>query len=170
MWYLIVSIPDICLLTLISSERQVSVQTMRSGLEVIKLKYSLRLKIKHNDWLLADTCPQATNHCDLFFGLRMNSSFITTRPGLLDTTNTSIFLTFDQMHWKLMLCVILSCLFLEPSGHLLGKGCPLGSLVCDVFLCVCHFPIWCPGSGVVFDCYGFLIFAFFHTSAVGCSF
>ena len=24
------------------------------GLEVIKLEYSLRLKIKHNDWLLAD--------------------------------------------------------------------------------------------------------------------
>ena len=25
----------------------------------------------------------------------------------------------------------------------LGKG----SLVCEVFLCYCHFPIWCPGSG-----------------------
>ena len=24
--------------------------------------------------------------------------------------------------------------------------------VCDVFLCFCHFPIWCSGSGVVFDC------------------
>ena len=33
-----------------------------------------------------------------------------------------------------------------------GKGWPLGSLVCDVFLCFCHFPIWCSGSGVVFDC------------------
>ena len=31
-------------------------------LEVIKNEYSLRLKIKHNDWLLADTCPQAANH------------------------------------------------------------------------------------------------------------
>ena len=29
--------------------------TAMPGLEVIKLKYSLRLKIKHNDWLLADT-------------------------------------------------------------------------------------------------------------------
>ena len=36
------------------------------GLEVIKLQYSLRLKIKRNDWLLADTCPQAANHCALF--------------------------------------------------------------------------------------------------------
>ena len=33
---------------------------------VIKLEYSLRLKIKGNDWLLADTCPQAANHCALF--------------------------------------------------------------------------------------------------------
>ena len=30
--------------------------------------------------------------------------------------------------------------FLKPGGHLLGKGGPLGSLVCDVFLCFCHFP------------------------------
>ena len=36
------------------------------GLEVIKFEYSLKLQIKHNDWLLADTCPQATNHCALF--------------------------------------------------------------------------------------------------------
>ena len=27
------------------------------GLEVIKLEYSLRLKIKRNEWLLAGTCP-----------------------------------------------------------------------------------------------------------------
>ena len=26
----------------------------------------LRLKIKRNDWLLVDTCPQAANHCALF--------------------------------------------------------------------------------------------------------
>ena len=36
------------------------------GPEVIKLEYSLRLEIKHNDWLLADTCPQVANHCALF--------------------------------------------------------------------------------------------------------
>ena len=41
-----------------------AVQT--SGPEVIKLEYRLKLKIKHNDWLLADTCPQAANHCTLF--------------------------------------------------------------------------------------------------------
>ena len=36
------------------------------GLEVIKREYSLRLKIKRSDYLLADTCPQAANHCTLF--------------------------------------------------------------------------------------------------------
>ena len=30
--------------------------------------------------------------------------------------------------------------------------CQIVSLVCDVFLCFCHFPIWCLGSGVVLDC------------------
>ena len=38
----------------------------QSGIEVIKLEYILILKIKRNDWPLADTCPQAANHCALF--------------------------------------------------------------------------------------------------------
>ena len=42
------------------------VDSIVPGLEVIKLEYSLRLKIKRNDWLLAYTCPQAANHCALF--------------------------------------------------------------------------------------------------------
>ena len=50
------------------------------GLEVIKPEYSFRLKIRRNDWLLADMCPQAANHCAIL-SLRMNSSFITSRPG-----------------------------------------------------------------------------------------
>ena len=29
-----------------------------SGIEVIKLEFILRLKIKRNDWLLADTCQR----------------------------------------------------------------------------------------------------------------
>ena len=36
----------------------------QAGLEVIKLEFIL--KIKRNDWLLADTCPQVANHCALF--------------------------------------------------------------------------------------------------------
>ena len=40
--------------------------SLNPGLEVIKLEYSLRLKIKRNEWLLADTCPQVATHCALF--------------------------------------------------------------------------------------------------------
>ena len=36
-------------------------------------------------------------------------------------------------------------------GQLLGKGRPLCSLVCDVFLCFYHFSMWSPASGVVLD-------------------
>ena len=45
------------------------------------------------------------------------------------------------------------CLYssLQPCSHLLWKGWPLGSLVCGVS-CVCHLPIYCSGSGVIFDC------------------
>ena len=49
--------------TLVDALNQVDVST---GLEVLKLEYSLRLKIKRNDWLHADTCPQSANHCPLF--------------------------------------------------------------------------------------------------------
>ena len=41
-------------------------QIRRAGPEVIKLEFILKFKIKRNDWLLADTCPQAANHCALF--------------------------------------------------------------------------------------------------------
>ena len=33
---------------------------------LVKLEYSLNLKIMRNDWLLADTCPHAANHSALF--------------------------------------------------------------------------------------------------------
>ena len=42
----------------------------------------------------------------------------------------------------------LSCLLLAALWSPVGKDYPLGSLVCDVFLRFCHFPIWCPWSGV----------------------
>ena len=41
-------------------------QNVGPGLEVIKLEFILRLKIKRNDWLPGDTCLQAANHCILF--------------------------------------------------------------------------------------------------------
>ena len=37
----------------------------QTGLDVIKLEYVLKLKIKCNNWLLVDMCPQAANHCAL---------------------------------------------------------------------------------------------------------
>ena len=46
-----------------------SILGRKSGLEVIKLKYSFKLKIKRNDWLFADTFPQAANHCAYFDSL-----------------------------------------------------------------------------------------------------
>ena len=36
------------------------------GSKVITLEFNLKLKIKRNDCLLADTCPQAVNFCALF--------------------------------------------------------------------------------------------------------
>ena len=49
-----------------------------SGPEVIKLEYSLRLKIKHNDWLLVSASSQSL--C-FILSLRMNSSFTASGPG-----------------------------------------------------------------------------------------
>ena len=44
---------------------EVAVVSILSGPDNIKLEFILRLKIKRNDWRLADTCPQAANHCAL---------------------------------------------------------------------------------------------------------
>ena len=49
------------------------------GLEVIKLEYSLKLKIKRNDWLLADVSASSQS-LRFILSLRMNSSFITSGP------------------------------------------------------------------------------------------
>ena len=35
-----------------------------------------------------------------------------------------------------------AALSLQPSDHLLGKGYPLGSNLCDVYFCLCHFPVY----------------------------
>ena len=51
-------------------------------------------------------------------------------------------------HLSLLCCVVFS---LQSSDNLLRKGWPLGSLVCDIFLCFCHFPIWCLESSLVLD-------------------
>ena len=50
------------------------------------------------------------------------------------------------------LSVILSCLFLAALWPPSGKGLTSWLSCMWCFLVFCHFPIWCPGSGVVFDC------------------
>ena len=57
----------------------------------------------------------------------------------------------DHFCYLCFLFVKLSCLFIAALASPAGKGWPLGSLVCDVFLCFGHFPLWSPGSGVVLD-------------------
>ena len=49
--------------------------------------------------------------------------------------------------WLTIICVLIAALQ-SPAG----KDRPLGSLVCEVLLCFCQFPMWCPGSGVVLYC------------------
>ena len=51
-----------------------------------------------------------------------------------------------------LICLVCHVCFLQPYGHLLGKGWPPGSLVCNVFLSLCHQLIPCPWSCVVSDC------------------
>ena len=84
MWYLIVSIPDLCTLTyfihfiLLKYWVKKGFEVSKHGHEVIKLEYNLKLKIKCNDWLLAYRCPQAaqmaaSSHSLRFIlSLRMN--------------------------------------------------------------------------------------------------
>ena len=53
------------------------------GLEGIELEYSLKLKRKHNDWLLADCLRTRVRNqpiISLYFEFE-NQSFITSRPG-----------------------------------------------------------------------------------------
>ena len=46
---------------------------------------------------------------------------------------------------SLLYCLVCS---LQPCDHLLGKGCPLCSLVCDVFLCFVTNPYGVSGQGI----------------------
>ena len=40
----------------------------------------------------------------------------------------------------------------ERAGLLGGPALHPTATVCDVLFLFCHFPVWCPGSGVVLDC------------------
>ena len=48
--------------------------------------------------------------------------------------------------WILFVIYVLSCLFTAALWSPAEKG------LVSWLSCVCHFPMWCPGSGVVLDC------------------
>ena len=72
----------------------------------------------------------------------------------------------DHLCYLWLVFVMLLRPFIAALWSLAGKGLAFGSLVCDVFLCYCHFPMWCPGSGVVLDCIDslFLLSSYLHIS------
>ena len=73
---------------------------------------------------------------------------------------------FSQvMSGWLLLCLACHVFFLQSCGHLLGKGWPLGSHVCDVFLCLYYLLSSNTLSWVMCGTwlYRFLTFAFFFT-------
>ena len=45
--------------------------------------------------------------------------------------------------------VMLSCLFIAALWSPVGKGLNSWLSCMSCLLCFCHFPMWCPGSGVV---------------------
>ena len=54
----------------------------------------------------------------------------------------------DHLSYICLVFVMLSRLFIAALWSPARKG-----LVCDVYFCFCHFPMWYPGSGtVVLDC------------------
>ena len=58
----------------------------------------------------------------------------------------------DHFCFLFFLFVMLSCLFIAALWPPAGKRTDLLALVCEGLLCFCHFPMWYPGSGVLFDC------------------
>ena len=51
-----------------------------------------------------------------------------------------------------LFCLFIFCVFIAALLSPAGKDWPLGSVECEVLLCFCQFPMWCPGSVVVLDC------------------
>ena len=70
------------------------------ALEVVKLQFILKLKIKRNDWLLADASNQSMR---FILSLRLYSSFITSRPG---PEVIKLFPCLTQLSTKFILLII----------------------------------------------------------------
>ena len=72
-----------------------NVSLLLSGLEVIKLEFILRFKIKCNDWLLWDTCLPELNNSSTSAFLLLYTSRITV-VNVTDTRQMSLSLEFLQ--------------------------------------------------------------------------
>ena len=62
---------------------------MNAGLEVIKLEFILRLKIKRNDWLLVDRCVRKQPIVALYFESKTVLKFYNLEAWALDTEYTA---------------------------------------------------------------------------------
>ena len=58
----------------------------------------------------------------------------------------------DPFYYLCFNSVMLSCLFIAALLSPAAKWERADLLKVTVFLFFCHFPMWCPGSGVVLDC------------------
>ena len=107
-----------------------------------------------DSWISMGPFMQTKHLCVLIYyiiidevGTKPSSNFLTDHSKAVFLLWIFFFICF--------LCLslpILDVFLLQPCGHLLGKSRPLCFIECDVVLCCCHFPIRCPGSGVVLDC------------------
>ena len=63
------------------SKHNYSINALRTGLEAVKLQFILKLKIKHNDWLLAVTCPISRTEARIFLLVDLRDFFFRIRVG-----------------------------------------------------------------------------------------
>ena len=56
---------------------------------------------------------------------------------------------FCNLCLSLSYCLVFSCSLVVTCWE---RADLVGLLYVTFFVCFCHFPIWCPGSGVVLDC------------------
>ena len=60
--------------------------------------------------------------------------------------------------------VLFSCQFIAALLSTAEERAELLDLLCVIFYCFCHFPMWWPGSGVMLDCIDSLSLPYFLLS------
>ena len=94
-----------------------------------------------------------------FMSVMLSRLFIATlwSPAGKGLTSWLLFVMFSCVFLWILFCylcfmsVVLSCLFIAALWSPAEKA-NLLALVCNIFLCFLHFPMWCPGSGEILDC------------------